>query len=305
MILVVGATGRLGGLVANRLLRGGWPVRILVRNHSPSEELAQQGLDTPAGALIAAGAQPVYGDLKDPASLVEACRGVETVITTANAAARGGADTVETVERQGNRALIDAARAAGVKHFVFVSAQFATPGSPFPFLAAKAAAEACLRDSGMAYTIIAPDAFMDVWFTQVVILPALQGLPVTVVGSGRRKHAFVAMRDVGAFILAALEHPAARNRRLVVGGPEAVSFRDAASAFGRILERDIPVRSVLPGQPLPGLPQAMWPLAASFDYFDSPVEMRGTARAFGVHLTPMEAFLRRQLAELMTAMQRP
>ncbi len=67
MILVVGATGRLGGAIVQTLLAQGRSVRILVRQNSPSVELAKQGMATSADALIAAGAQAVVGDLKERA----------------------------------------------------------------------------------------------------------------------------------------------------------------------------------------------------------------------------------------------
>src|SRR5690606_259457 len=85
MILVVGATGALGGMIARDLLVRGEAVRVLVR---PGSEY---------GPLLELGAQPVMGDLKDPASLARACAGVGTVISTANSAGRGGADTPDTV----------------------------------------------------------------------------------------------------------------------------------------------------------------------------------------------------------------
>jgi uncharacterized protein YbjT (DUF2867 family) len=59
------------------------------------------------------------------------------VITTANSARRGGEDNPETVEDKGNRQLIDAAEAAGVDQFVFVSALGASASSPAPFMAGK------------------------------------------------------------------------------------------------------------------------------------------------------------------------
>jgi len=137
MILVVGATGQLGGLIARMLLGQGKPVRVLVRDGSSYDE------------LVTAGAQAVTGDLKDPDSLRAACAGVDAVVSTANSTARGGADTVETVDRAGNRNLIDAAAAAGVRHFVFVSAIGARPEHPTPLLRAKGEAERRLRGSGM------------------------------------------------------------------------------------------------------------------------------------------------------------
>ena len=81
-----------------------------LRHHSPSEELAKQGMATSAGSLIKAGAQPVYGDMKERASLALACQGIESVITTANSAMRGGEDSVDTVDRAGNRKLEEIVR---------------------------------------------------------------------------------------------------------------------------------------------------------------------------------------------------
>jgi uncharacterized protein YbjT (DUF2867 family) len=79
MILIVGATGLLGGMITQQLLAQDKEVRILVRHNSPSEGLAQQGMATPAQTLIDAGAQPVYGDLKERSSLDSACQGIDTV----------------------------------------------------------------------------------------------------------------------------------------------------------------------------------------------------------------------------------
>ena len=163
MILVVGATGVVGGMIARRLLEEDKEVRVLVRRDSPSSQLVQHGLATSAEELIEAGAQPVHGDLRDRASLDAAVEGVETVITTANSAMRGGADNPQSVDLQGNRNLIEAARAAGVEHFIFVSPLGADVNNPAPFVQAKAQSESALRESGMEYTILAPTAFMEVW----------------------------------------------------------------------------------------------------------------------------------------------
>src|SRR3712207_4114174 len=121
MILVVGATGVVGGMVTRRLLDEDKEVRVLVRRDSPSSQLVQQGLATSAEELAEAGAHPVHGDLRDRASLDTALEGIETVITTANSAGRGGADNPQSVDLEGNRNLIEAAREAGVERFVFVS----------------------------------------------------------------------------------------------------------------------------------------------------------------------------------------
>src|SRR3712207_6004384 len=120
MILVVGATGQLGGLIARSLLQQRRPVRVLMRQGSYDHGLAD------------AGAQAAIGDLKDMDSVRAACVGVDAVITTANATARGGDDTIETVDRAGNRTLVEAAAAQGVRRFVFVSVLGASPDHPVP-----------------------------------------------------------------------------------------------------------------------------------------------------------------------------
>jgi uncharacterized protein YbjT (DUF2867 family) len=237
----------------------------------------------------------VLGDLKERASLDPACQGADVVITTANSAQRGGADNPQTVDLEGNRNLIDAAKAAGVKQFIFTSAGVADPNSPVPFVAAKGKTEAYLQASGVPYTILSPNAFMEFWIGVYIGVPAMQGRPVTLVGEGRRRHSFISAADVAAFALAAIGHPQAINQRLILGGPEPLSFRDAVAVYERVLGKSIPVRSVNPGEPVPGLPEAVWGLAASFDMFDSPMDMTDTTRAFGVKLTPLEEFVHRSV----------
>ena len=289
MILVVGATGQLGGLIVRTLLSEGRAVRILARQESTWQPLE------------AAGAQVAIGDLKSRPTLDAACEGVDVVVTTANSAQRAGVDTTQTVDTDGNRQLIDAARQAGVKQFVFVSAFGVTLESPVPLFRAKALTEAYLRSSGLAYTILAPDVFMDVWIPMVVG-PALRGLPVTIVGDGRRKHSFIAVQDVAAFAAAAVDSPAAMNRHLPLGGPAAVSWRDVIAAFERALGRDVPVVTLTPGQPLPGLPEAIGQLMAGLESYDSVIPMAETTRAFGVTQTNLDQFVQLMLESSGDAM---
>jgi uncharacterized protein YbjT (DUF2867 family) len=284
MVLVIGATGQLGGLITRRLLERNADVRILVRPHSAYQP------------LVDAGAQPVVGDLKDRASLDVAMRGADVLITTANAIGRGGADTLESVDLSGNRDLIDAAQAAGVQQFIFTSALGATPDSPVPFLQAKGQTEAHLRASGIPFTILAPNLFMEVWIGGIVGLPLAEGHPVTLVGEGRRKHSFVSVEDVAAFAAAAVGHPAARNQYLPIGGPEPVSWREIVATCEQVLDRTIPVETVAPGELLPGLPPIMSSLMAAMEMYDSPLEMAETARTFGVTLTSVEDYVRRTFA---------
>lgn len=58
-----------------------------------------------------------------------------------------------------------------------------------------------------------------------------------------------------SYAAAALEREEANNQRLVIGGPDAISWRDAVAAFEHELGREIPVRTVRPGEPIPGMPE--------------------------------------------------
>ena len=284
MNLVAGATGTLGGMIARGLLERGESVRILVRPGSPYEALEQAGADV------------AFGDVRDPASLAPAFAGVRRAVTTVNSASRGGSDTVESVDLQGNRNLVDAAAAAGLEHFVFVSALGGEVDSPIPFMRAKGEAEAYLQRSGVPHTILKPNIFMEVWIGMIVGMPVQAGRPVTLVGEGRRRHSFISIDDVAAFALAVLGQPAALGRTLVIGGPDALSWVDVVRTFERVLGRSIPIERVAPGEPLPGFPDVVAQLAAGMDTYDSVIDMTGLAREWGVELTSVEDFAQRMIA---------
>ena len=109
------------------------------------------------------------------------------------------------------------------------------------------------------------------------------------------------MGDVADFILAAIGNPAAINQKLIIGGPEPLSFRDTVAIYERVLGRPIPVRSVAPGEPVPGAPEIVAQLLAGLDTFDSPIDMTQTARTFGIRLTPLEEVARQAVTSAASA----
>lgn len=281
MNLVVGATGLLGGTIVRGLVERGDPVRAMVRD------------DAAEAALREAGAEPFRGDLKDPGSLAAACRGVSAVITTANSVARGGEDTVETVDLEGNRRLVEAAAQAGVEHFVFVSAQGEDPDSPVPFLRAKGLTSRLLRQSGMGYTVLLPDIYMDVWIPLVVLGPVQAGQPVSIVMGGKRRHNCVAVQDVAGLAVGCVGNDAAVNRDLLIGGPEALSWSDIISTFERLKGVEVEVQSLEPGAPMPGFPDAVAGMMTALETYDSPPPLSpaDAESTFCVRLTTVEDFL--------------
>jgi NADH dehydrogenase len=295
MILIVGATGLLGGLITQRLLAEGKEVRILVRENSPAESLAMERMATSPKTLIGAGAKPFYGDLKDSDSLNWACDGIDTIITTANSAMRGGDDNVDTVDRQGNKNLIHAAKGAGVKQFIFVSFLGADINNPVPLFQAKAETEKALAESGLAYTILAPNFYFETWISMVVGIPLQAHQPITLVGEATRMHSLISVGDVANYAGAAIGHPAAINKRLALGGPEPLTWRGIVAEFEKVLGQPLPTQFVQPGEPIPLLPEIVPPVLAAMETYDSVIPMEGLEETFGVTGTPLSSFIHRML----------
>jgi uncharacterized protein YbjT (DUF2867 family) len=294
MILVAGATGLLGGRIVKKLLDQGKPVRILVRPDSPCEELALQGRATSAQALIQAGAQPVYGDLTDPASLEKAVEGVDTVLTTAASTLRDF--DIQNVDLAGTKNLIDAAKKAGVKHFIYTSAIISNPESPIPIPMIKGLCEQYLIGSGLPYTILAPGVFMEIWIPMVVGMPIQAGMPVSLVDKGAQRHNFVAIDDVAAFGASVVDNPAAINKKIPIGGPASYSWTEVVGAIGKALGKDLPVSYFEFEQPIPLLPAGVDDMLRGMETFETFIDMQEQVSKFGVELTSLDVIAQRMFA---------
>jgi NADH dehydrogenase len=234
MDLVVGATGALGGEICSRRVKAGKSVRALVRKSSNPERVE---------ALRSQGVELARGDLTDRASLDAACRGVHTVFSTATAIqSQQEGNTLDRVDREGQANLVDAARAAGVKRFVFISFR-GTKDYDFPLQAAKRATGERLKASGIPWTIIEASVFMEVWLGPHLGFDAAGGR-ARVYGSGERKISWVSYRDVAALAVAAAEDPEAANRTIEVGGPEAFSYNEVIRIFEERSGREFEVERV-------------------------------------------------------------
>lgn len=116
--------------------------------------------------------------------------------------------------------------------------------------ASNASVQAFLRQS----TIVAPRIFLDVWFQLLVGSALAACAPVSLVRGGRKRHSFIAVDDVAEFAARVADHPDAPSKRLVLGGPQALSWSDIVEKTAMILGEPVPVRSIEPGQPIPTLP---------------------------------------------------
>lgn len=294
MILVVGATGILGGSISRRLLEQGRHVRVFVRDYSQGEQFARRGLATFARSLVSAGGHPVYGDLSQRLTVNAALERVKTVITTASAIMREANDSIEDVDLRGTQSLIEAAKAAGVEHFIYISAYGADPSSPIAWLQAKGKTEALLKKSGLTYTIFAPDAYMEILPDMVVGKRVMYSQPATLVGEGSRRHCFISIRDVVGFAVSAVDNSTAHNQVHALGGPEPLSFQDVVKIYERVTYLPITVNLVESADQVPDLPGQLPAVMDGLETYDSEFDTTEVALKYGVKLTKLEEFIRRQ-----------
>lgn len=233
MILVAGATGFLGREICRRLLAEGRAVRALVRRTSDPAVVT---------SLDVMGAEIVEGDLRDRPSLDRACGGTTTVITSASTTrSRQEGESIESTDQRGQLDLVDAARAAWVRHYVYVSYSGAV-GVDDPLTVAKRGVERAVRESGITYTILRPTFFME-WLSPALGFDAANGR-VTIYGSGENRISWISLADVAEFAVRSIDAPAARNAVIELGGPEALSPLEVVWIFEEVGGRPIQVQHV-------------------------------------------------------------
>jgi uncharacterized protein YbjT (DUF2867 family) len=210
-VLVAGATGLVGGLLARKLLAAGFPVRAIGRNQ---DKLA---------ALSALGAEAIALDLRDRAGVALACEGVTQVFSSVNNVLGQGAASPNRVDLQAHDVLCDAARDAGVKRFVYLSFRGMSGDMPVDFFRLKRAIEERVRQSGIPYVLIRPSAFMDIW--SMILLDDMRKKGVAVLfGSGQNPVNFISCEDVAEFSLRVMQDDTIRNEAVEIGGPSDLPF---------------------------------------------------------------------------------
>lgn len=205
-LLIVGATGTLGRQITRRALDEGYKVRCLVRSVRK------------AGFLKEWGAELVSGDLCAPETLKPALEGIDAVIDAATTRATDSLN-VKQVDWEGNVNLIQAAKAANVKRFVFVSILDAEKYPEVPLMEVKRCAELFLVESGLNYTILRPCGFLQGLIGQYAI-PVLEGQAVWVMGD-TSPTAYMDTQDVAKFAIQALKVPETENKTFPVVGSRA------------------------------------------------------------------------------------
>jgi NADH dehydrogenase len=224
-VLVTGGTGFVGPKIVHALRAHGRDVRALVRN--PAR----------AGRLASWGAELVSGDVTDPASLEAAVDGCTHVVHLV-AIIRGKPQDFERVMTQGTRALVGAAKNAGVERFVLMSALGTTESSStvVPYFAAKWAMEQEVAASGLEHTIFRPSFVFGRGGALPTFVKQVRYSPVvSVIGSGQQRIQPIWVDDVAAHFARGVDLPEAANRTFELGGPDVVTWDELYLTIARVL----------------------------------------------------------------------
>jgi uncharacterized protein YbjT (DUF2867 family) len=294
-VLVVGATGALGRPAVKLLRERGVAVRAFSRHPEQAADLA------------ALGAEVVAGDLTDAASLQRACQGATRVLACAHGLLGRGRWSSASVDDAGHRALLAAARAAGVERFVYTSALGARDDHPIDFFRTKAAIERAVRDSGMAFAILRPSAFMEHHVHNFNGKGLLEKGKAQLIGPGTKRRNFIAGSDVAAFAVHALLDEPLPFTSLDIGGHEHLSnldivrlYAQAAGVEPRVSHLPVAVARVLAvlARPLhPGMARVLRLLSLPDDAFDETFDGAAALEArFGLRLKRVPEFVHEQVA---------
>lgn len=246
MILVTGGTGTVGGEVISQLAATGTPFRAMVRSQAK------------AAAMKLTGVQFVQGDLAEPRTLAEALRGIDQVFLLC-------APLPNQTELEAN--MVAAAKAAGVRHIVKLSAMTADPNSSSRFPRIHGQVEQIIRDSGMEWTFLRPTSFMqnllglaDMIKSGTIYQPA-----------GDSKAGFVDVADIASVAVEALTEPGHEGSAYDITGPELLSYHDVARIVSEVLGRPVGYQDIPPAaarQALIGMGLPEWNVDGILELMD-------------------------------------
>ncbi len=259
-VLVVGATGKLGGQVVDELIQRGKKVRALVRPTTDASKLESRGVEI------------ARGDMLDLDSLVAAMTGADAVITTA-AGYTGGDKNANQIDTVGNANLAEAAHRTGIRRFVFLGILTSDRTPDVPHFWHKKLAEDTLAELDVPFVALRPGAFLDQ-------IATMAGNPLDkgrVMWMGRTEMplTFVLTSDLAGYLAAAVDADTHPGERIDIGWTQPTSIRQVADLLSKTSGTAIKVRAIPPaltrvaGTLIGPFVPMVKDMAAMFRWFDS------------------------------------
>ena len=216
MILVTGANGTNGRHIVQQLAGKGLKVRAMVRDLKK------------AASLTAPNVEVAKGDFDDPVSLTALVTGIEKAFLLT-------ATSPHRVTQEAN--FLEAAKQTGIQHIVRLSIVGADSNSPSRLLRRHGQAEQQLADSGIPFTLLRPNYFMQnlLWYAEDIRTRGvfLASLPEAT------QHSHVDARDIAALAVVALTETGHEHQTYHITGPEALTYGEMMQRLSRLLGRPV------------------------------------------------------------------
>jgi len=272
LILVTGATGQQGGAVATALLTKGQKIRVMSRTPEKAAALAQ------------AGAEVVKGSLTNASDLQAALRGVHGVFAMSTPFEAG----MDQEVRQGIM-MADAAKQAGIAHYVYTSVGSAHRNTGIPHFETKWKVEQHIRQIGLPVTILRPVWFMENFTT--FSKPSAEGILMMPMRADK-KLAMVALRDIGEFGAAAFMRPHDFVGQAIDLAGDELTMQEVAAQLSKVTGRSIQFQAL----PLEQAEAALGhDLATMFRWFNEvgyQINVAALKQTFGIPLTTFAEWIK-------------
>ena len=237
LITIYGGSGFIGRHVVRALAKTGARMRIAVRRPDLAGHLQPLG---GVGQI-----SPVQANVRFPDSLLAPANGADAVINLVGILAQSGRQTFKAVQDEGARHVAEAARAAGAKAFVQMSAIGADANSPSEYARTKEAGEAAVKQAFPDAVILRPSVVFgpeDDFFNRFAALARLSpALPL--IGGGKTEFQPVFVGDVARAVIAALAGKAPAGEVYELGGPEVLTMKQVMQ---RVLAYSMRKRMLVP-----------------------------------------------------------
>lgn len=290
---VVGASGFIGKYLTLNLLQMGYRLHLLSHKTNPDFVSVRGQVRTFSGAI------------EDEAAMQECFRGCEVVFHLVGIIAETRHKTFQKTVADGTATLVRAARKAGVRKIIYLSALGTSESAKTKYHASKWAAERHVINSGLAYTVFRPSIVygLEDKFINMIARMIRQSPLIPVIGDGRYKLQPVYVEELCAVMAASSRGTAGENQTFEIGGPEALTYLEIVDILKRLLRIRRPVVHI----PLPLvrvgaaiLERMVKPAPLTTDMLKmmlagSTCDQTVAERAFGVKFTALEFQLSKYL----------
>ena len=226
-VAITGGTGFVGSHLIPQLLAAGHELRVVARGN--------------ARAQLPEGLVPTFGDVVSGRGLESAFEGAEVVVNLAAVIRNRGVQTFQSVNAEGSANVARAARAAGARRLVQLSAIGADPDPRFPYLFSKWQGEQAVRGSGLEWVILRSSVVFgegDGFFTLLARAIALPAPFLVVPGSGAATFQPLHADDLAGCLLAAVQDERRAGSVYELGGPEQLTLDQITEIVARVTGHD-------------------------------------------------------------------